>query len=182
VRKLARQAVSRHARLDYVAREPAVIANPFSGRYPGAWGRGSTPGTLAPWTGGTLRLTPNVPRAGRYDVWLSGSFASDVDVEIDGKKAGSVTGLANQGDYAPVGTVALDAGSHVVDVRYPRRALSPGTGVPLADIGPLALAPVGNRDVRVMTVPPARAGELCRRSLDWIEVVAPAAAAGAGSG
>src|SRR3954447_9436528 len=167
------------AHLEYVAREPAVIAAPYSGRYPRAWGRGSTPNTLAPWTPGTLRLTPSVPRAGRYDVWLAGSFASDVEIVVDGRRAGQVTGLANQGDYTPAGTVRLEAGSHVVEVRYPRRTLSPGTGVPLAEIGPLALAPVRNRDANVVTLPAERAGDLCGRSLDWVEVVRPAAGAAA---
>jgi hypothetical protein len=181
VRDLGRQAQRQGAHLEFVARAPAVFAAPFSGRYPRAWGRGVTPNTLAPWTGGTLRLTPTVPSAGRYDVWLAGSFASDVDVVVDGRRVGQVTGLANQGDYAPVGTVRLQAGAHVVDVRYPRRALSPGTGVPLAEIGPLALAPVADRAARVITLPAERAPDLCRRSLDWIEVVRPAApAAGVG--
>ena len=175
VRRLGREAQRRHAQLRFVARDAAVLAAPLSGRYPSAWGRGTTPGTLAPTTGGTLRLTPSVPKAGRYDVWLAGSFGSDADVTIDGKHVGQVTGLANQGDYAPAGTVTLEPGSHVAEVHYPRRALSPGTGVPLAEIGPLALAPVGNRDARVQTLPAARAGALCGRSLDWIEVVSPAA-------
>jgi hypothetical protein len=179
IRALGRRAREQGGQLAFVAREPAVIAAPYSGRYPRAWGRGSTPNTLAPWTPGTLRLTPAVPRSGRYDVWLAGSFASDVEIVVDGKRVGQVTGLANQGDYAPAGTVRLEAGSHVVEVRYPRRALSPGTGVPLAEIGPLALAPVQDRDAKVVVVPAERAGDLCRRSLDWVEVVRPAAGAAA---
>jgi hypothetical protein len=120
-----------------------------------------------------------VPSAGRYDVWLAGSFASDVEIVVDGRRVGEVTGLANQGDYAPVGTARLEAGAHVVEVRYPRRALSPGTGVPLAEIGPLALAPVANREARVATLPAERASDLCGRSLDWIEIVNPAASGAA---
>jgi hypothetical protein len=181
IKALGRQAQRTGGHLEYVARAPAVIADPLSGRYPSAWGRGSTPGTLAPWTGGTLRLTPSVPTAGRYDVWLSGSFASDVDIDVDGRRVGSVTGLANQGDYAPAGTVRLDAGAHVVEVHYPRRALSPGTGAPLAQIGPLALAPVRNRDARVATLAAERAGDLCHRSLDWIEVIKPVPGSGTAS-
>ena len=115
-------------------------------------------------------------KAGRYDVWLAGSFASDADVTIDGKHVGQVTGLANQGDYAPAGTVTLEPGAHVAEVHYPRRALSPGTGVPLAEIGPLALAPVATATRGCRRCRPRAARARCAAvRLDWIEVAGPAA-------
>ena len=83
---------------------------------------------------------------------------------------GTVTGLANAGIYAPVGRVRLARGAHAFELRYGRAALSPGTGVPLAEIGTLAIAPpLGRRPVA--TIAPERYRSVCGRSLDWLEVI-----------
>ena len=47
-------------------------------------------------------MTINVPRAGRYEAWLGGSFARGFEVRVDGKRVGDARWhLANLGQYKP---------------------------------------------------------------------------------
>jgi hypothetical protein len=131
---------------------------------------------------GFVRYEVRAARAGRYALWLGGSFGRTVTVTVDGREVGR---LRWQGNYPrqlePVGTVSLEAGKHVVEVRRSGGSLLPGTGNEVdlegttTRVGELVVAPPdAARPVR--TVSSAEAAEACASGepWDWAEVVAPA--------
>ncbi|MEJ7782459.1 MAG: hypothetical protein WKF99_07795 [Solirubrobacteraceae bacterium] len=130
---------------------------------------------------GFVRYEVRAPRAGRYALWLGGSFGRTVTVSVDGRE---IERLRWQGNYPrqfePLGTVSLEAGEHVVEVSRSGGSLLPGTGNELdlegttTRVGELILAPPdAARPVR--TVAPEEARETCASDepWDWAEVVAP---------
>ena len=129
----------------------------------------TTPGTAVAHV--TLRHA-----ARRYQLWLGGSFARGFVVRIDGHLVGSISDeLNNLGDYNQVGgPLVLAPGTHTITVTYPKANLAPGDAdsEQYTALSEIALAPLSPSPKQVQ-VPPAKAGELCHRTLDWIEVVAP---------
>lgn len=118
---------------------------------------------------GTDRVV--VPSAGRYLVWLGGSFRDRVELRVDGRTVASQQGhLEHEGQYTQLGEVDLSAGAHTVVLRQQRGGLRPGTGGADLPIGPLVLS---SADAPVRYVRPARAQLLCTKTLDWIEAVGP---------
>ncbi|HEX2703174.1 MAG TPA: hypothetical protein VHM72_07060 [Solirubrobacteraceae bacterium] len=129
----------------------------------------TTPGTAVAHV--TLRHA-----ARRYQLWLGGSFARGFLVRVDGRLVGSIANeLNNLGDYNEVGSpFVLAAGKHTITVTYPPANLSPGAAdsehyTALSEIALAPLSPAPD----LVEVSPAKATELCDRTLDWIEVVAP---------
>ncbi len=125
------------------------------------------------------RLKLSHPVAG-YQLWLGGTFSRGFDVRVDGRAVGSISDALNPvGAYERVGApLTLAAGTHTIKVIYHGESpLAPGSAdgeQPTYDqLSAVALAPPVSQ-ARYVTVTPARASELCGRSLDWIEVVAPA--------
>jgi hypothetical protein len=129
----------------------------------------TTPGTAVAQV--TLRHA-----ARRYQLWLGGSFARGFVVRIDGHLVGSISDeLNNLGDYNQVGgPLVLAPGTHTITVTYPKANLAPGDAdsEQYTALSEIALAPL-SPSPKLVQVPPAKAGELCHRTLDWIEVVAP---------
>jgi hypothetical protein len=109
-----------------------------------------------------------VVRGGRYRVWLRGSVARPIGVSIDGRRVGAASGRNSNLQYLHAGTVTLTPGPHSVQLERGAGNLDPGDGAP-SYFGPLALERIGPS--RIERIDPARAGSLCNRSLDWIEVV-----------
>jgi hypothetical protein len=173
VRRLARVARRRHATLAAAVRAPAVVADLATAIRPPWPLDPGPPTTLHPTRPGRVRTAVTVPAAGVYDAWLRGSFGRGMEVSVDGRRVGSVRDERSfAGQWIRVGVRSLGAGAHAVELRYPGGGLRPGSGQQPQDVGPLALVPRTPRPALVR-IPPARAGELCGRSLDWVEVVAP---------
>jgi len=131
------------------------------------------PGATATWT---LTLAHAV--AG-YQLWLGGSFSRGFDVRVDGRDIGSISDALNPvGAYERVGApLGLAAGTHTISVVYhgesPLATGSTDGEQPIYDeLTAIALAPPVSA-AHYVTVSPAHASELCGRSLDWIEVIAP---------
>ncbi|MDQ3768857.1 MAG: hypothetical protein M3370_05170, partial [Actinomycetota bacterium] len=128
---------------------------------------------------GFVRYEVRARRAGRYALWLGGSFGRTVTVSVDGREIGR---LRWQGNYPrqlePLGTVSLEAGEHVVEVSRSGGSLLPGTGNELdlegttTRVGELILAPP-DAAPPVRTVAPEEAREACASDepWDWAEVV-----------
>ena len=117
-----------------------------------------------------------VPAPGRYEVWLGGSFIRRLQVYVDGARVASWHEQLNEaGQWTPLGTARLRAGTHRLRLAYGDAALYPGSGGPGAAgpffaVGPLALAPVP-RAGAISYVEPAAARSLCGRRWDWIEAL-----------
>ncbi len=171
VRRLARAAGPRGALRASVAPQPAVAGLDAASAPPG-WR--ATDGVLYP-DGrgtGTGRATVTLPSAGRYEVWVGGSFRGGARVAVDGVAAGSDRHqLSFPGNWVPFATTDLSAGPHAVTVRLDGGGIHPGVhGIDRYAIGPVALVPV-DAPARVIEVPRNDADALCGRRLDWVEAV-----------
>jgi hypothetical protein len=130
-------------------------------------------GATATWT---LKLSHAIAD---YQLWLGGTFSRGFDVRVDGSRIGSISdALDPVGAYERVGApLRLAAGTHTIVVIYHgESALAPGSAdgeQPTYDaLTAIVLAPPVSQ-AHYLTVSPAHASELCGRSLDWIEVIAP---------
>jgi hypothetical protein len=138
---------------------------------PVSWQSGGSSDSVVPDGPGTVEGTITVPHAGRYDVWLGGSFQRDVAISVDGRPLGSRRiQLNNSGQWTPFGSLVLGRGLHAVTLRYGGSELLPGSGAPAFALGPVAFSLAGG-DYPVVYSDPSQAAALCGRSLDWIEAV-----------
>ena len=154
-------------------REPIVV-DVAQGSPPTAWKADpDLPGTLVPHGGGTLGFDVTVPAAGRYGLWLGGSFRRTMNVRVDGRGVGSVTHLLNNDkQYTPLAAVPLGRGPHGIELDYGGSRLAPGAGgLPFA-FGPLVLS-ADTSDHTVTYVQPEDARSLCGKRLDWVEALEP---------
>ncbi|HEX2233936.1 MAG TPA: hypothetical protein VHG69_11310 [Thermoleophilaceae bacterium] len=135
-------------------------------------------GTLVTFGPGSAQGRVVVPRGGRYEAWLGGSFGRGVTVSIDGQEVATLAYRPNyprQIEY--VGEVELDPGPHRIRISRGGGDLRPGNGDEVSRFaGPLILERLPDRSARVRTVSAAEGERICRGSqrLDWIEVVEPA--------
>jgi hypothetical protein len=82
--------------------------------------------------------------AGRYELWVGGSFRGRLSVLVDGREVASDSHKLNYtGQYVSLGEVSLDVGRHTVQLRQAGSWRSPGSGGPAPPLGPLAVTPVG---------------------------------------
>jgi hypothetical protein len=176
VAALARAARQSGGRLAYAPRPlvPTLVPTDPGVRVTGNWGPDDAqPLFVSAVRDGTIEGTVEVERAGRYDVWLGGSFGGDFRVELDGREVGGIAReLSGRGQYAEVAEgVELSAGRHTVRIVRAPRTLAPGATA--STIGPLALAPAGTEDaVPVRTVAPRAWRSICGRPADWVELIA----------
>ena len=124
-------------------------------------------GSVGAMGAGTLRGELSAP-AGRYRVWVRGTFGRGVDVEVDGHRVGRAEDVQTREQMAPVGETRLGGGSHAIGLVRGGAAPLPGDG---RDEGYQAvfLEPVA--PVLLERVPPARASSLCGRRVDWVELL-----------
>jgi hypothetical protein len=173
VLRLGRLAAASGGRLAAVVRGPATVVELGTAAFPPGWqAAGGNPDVVTPHGPGTLRASLAVPAAGRYGVWLAGTFRGTVDISIDGRHVGSAQHrLEHLGVDAPFGEISLSRGPHAVELRYGSSDLTPGSGGVPSPIGPLVLSRVTAADVPVTDVRPADARSLCGKSLDWVEAL-----------
>jgi len=175
---LAREARSASGRLAYVARPaPARFVPSQAPSRPATWRRdGGDPLALDVGRAGAVAGTLRVPAAGRFALWIGGSFARPLDVELDGRRVARAGGeLSGPGGFveAPA-PLALAAGDHAVRIARGGSALAPGAGGgPNRRLGPLMLVPLGPPAPPVRFTAPSGWRVLCGRPLDWVEVVQP---------
>ena len=116
-----------------------------------------------------LFAADDVP-AGRYDVFLGGSFRPSLDVDVGGSDLGTFRHELNwPGLFTPLGTVELGGGRVQAMLRPGSGDLRPGSGGPSESFGPLVIAEA--RGWRVETVVPGAWRSLCGKRWDWIEAV-----------
>jgi hypothetical protein len=125
--------------------EPVAELVTAATRLPPGWSRrGDDPSLVETVGPGTVQGRLRVPRAGRYQVWLRGSFGREVEVWIGGRRAGAVADeLAQPGNWIAVGQLALAAGSHEARLVREGGDLSPGNGDGPRTLGSLVLTRAG---------------------------------------
>ena len=112
-----------------------------------------------------------VPRAGRYRVWLGGTFGRGVEVRLAGRKLGRVSyQMGWEGQFFDLGTQRLSAGRQVIALERPKGAPRGGDGFPGDLLSRVMLTPA-RVDRRVRRISPQDARRLCSRRLDWVEIV-----------
>jgi hypothetical protein len=120
----------------------------------------------------TLLFDVRVRASDRYDVWLGGSFVSQLRVAVDGRPLAVRRHVLNwPGQFTPFGAVNLTAGAHRVAVSYAGPDLHPGSGGnPPFGAGPIIFSRA-RPDLSVNYVSASQAGSLCGKNLDWIEAL-----------
>ena len=107
---------------------------------------------------------------GTYSVWVGGSLRSSARLRVDGREIEARGKLLNNdGLYAELATVDLDAGVHEIAVEPTGGNLAPGTGGPSETTGPIAVGPAPGTESALERVDSSKARELCGRRWDWIE-------------
>jgi hypothetical protein len=172
VRSLARRAAAAGARIVAYARPAPVVVRADQASWPAGWDHDPAARTLVPLGPGVWRAEIRLT-AGRYALWLGGSFARGFAVSVDGRPVGRVEDqLSNLGQFVPVRALRLGAGAHTVALRYPSAGLTSGSGATGQDLlSAVVLDPLDSAR-GLLDVAPAQAAILCGRPLDWIEVVA----------
>ncbi|MEX2195790.1 MAG: hypothetical protein WD844_10940 [Thermoleophilaceae bacterium] len=129
--------------------------------------------TVRPVGPGRVEGSITVPAAGRYEVWLQGSFSRPVSVELDGREVGSVEPrLSPRGGWERVGVADLGEGGLPVAVVRPDGGIAPGDHGRNRLIGPVVLRPVlGDPRADVERVPPAAGRVACEATVDWVEAI-----------
>jgi hypothetical protein len=137
------------------SRPPAAYRLVRSGRFYEVWQRGKTisAGAAMPCAErpavygvpeGAAPVSVTVPRSGRYEVWVGGSFRGRVTTVVDGQELGSREHrLGWAGQFVSLGQVSLAGGRHEVLLRRTSPRLRPGTGGAQLPLGPLVLSPLG---------------------------------------
>jgi hypothetical protein len=149
-----------------------VLVVPFPARsLIAGWTAGSVPGTVDPKGSGRFSSDVRLASAGRYVLWIGGSFVGKITASIDGNETGHARHqLEWPGQYVELGGMSLAAGVHRIDLRYDLGGWRPGShGLAPFSLGPLVLARADAR--RVVSVAPSAARSLCGRRLDWVEAV-----------
>ncbi|HEU4942613.1 MAG TPA: hypothetical protein VFT18_05060, partial [Gaiellaceae bacterium] len=137
------------------SRPPAAYRLVWSGRFYEVWRRGENISAGAPVpcpdrpallqvSALPAAVEVSVPRSGRYELWLGGSFRGRLAASVDGRRIGSDRHRLNYaGQYVSLGQVVLAAGPHTIALRQETSWTQPGTGGPAPPVGPLALTPAG---------------------------------------
>ena len=166
VRALARSARPGD-RLVGAARPRAARLSPVRVTVPPRWQiSGDVKGSVTTAGPGAMRGTLNA--AGRQVVWVRASATRALTVYVDGRRVGQAKQINTPDQWIRVGTVDLRPGPHKIEVRRGGASWRPGDSA-YGTLGPLVLAGAGRS--RLVSVPPARAGELCGRPWDWVELV-----------
>jgi hypothetical protein len=174
VRQLAASARKEGASLAAAVRAPAVIGDLSNASRPPGWPTTTGPPAQSyPRGAGAAVLGMTVPTTGDYDVWVQGSFARGIEVSVDGERVGGNARdeRSFSGQWINFGVRRLEAGRHEVELRYPGGSAAPGTGQQPETIGPVALQPRSPRP-ELLHVSPENAQSLCKKPLDWLQVVA----------
>lgn len=107
--------------------------------------------------------------AGRYRVWVKGTFGRGVDVQVDGRSVGRAEEIQSLEQMALAGEVTLRDGSHTISLLRGGPGLTPGNGRS-EGYDAVFVEPVTEPVMR--EVPVEEAESLCGRRADWIELVA----------
>ena len=124
---------------------------------------------------GTLHATFRLPHGGLWELWLKGDIMREVHIAIDGRLLGSL-GSQLGGNSLVANTLSplsasLSTGPHTLTITRSGASLAPGDGG-AAVLAGIFLTPAGSAGQPTLTIVPVdRERSLCRRPLQWIELV-----------
>lgn len=175
VQALGRTAARAGAQLIAYQRPQPVVARGDQLVWPAGWVHDAASHTLFPNRPGTAVARIRVSGDQAYELWLGGSFSRGFQVSVDGRYVGQVKDqLRSIGGYAPVTSLYLSPGIHAFAMTYPHAGLTPGSGDNAqTSLTAISLQPLQRPRAEMLTLAPSQARDLCGRSLDWIEIVAP---------
>lgn len=156
------------------ARSPQLVRIALNrSPHPRRWGHEH--GGLVMSSPGTLHATFELPRGGRWLVWMQGQIMPTVELRLDGRALASVSGQLDGNslvpDTVPAVEVQAGAGKHrIAVVRRGGEPLAPGEGGP-AVLDAVFLTPASEpAGGRLVTLPAPRWRELCRGGYEWAEL------------
>jgi hypothetical protein len=172
VHRLARRA-GRDGVLAAVERSPEVVVPLSRAIHPPSWPNNRVDATrLDPDSEGSVEANVALPSAGRYGLWVGGSFRGRLEVVVDGSRLSDERHeLSHFGHFLPLGNMRLAAGPHRVELRYGGADLHPGSGGQPFALGPLVASSQTAADTKITYVNSGRADSLCGKSLDWVEAL-----------
>jgi hypothetical protein len=170
LRTIARRARSAGGELAFVPRPARVVLDARGiKRRPAGWGEMAT--GLGIGTPGIARKRFTVAEGGVYETWLKGNFGRAIEVSVDGRPLGSVSGQSgNEGNYARAGSVRLSPGTHVLELERGGGSLRPGDGTP-TNLDAVVFERAEGRASAVRVLEPSRWRLLCGKLVDWVEIV-----------
>jgi hypothetical protein len=129
-------------------------------------------GAVVTYTPGHASGELTVAGHARYVVWVQGDFPRPLEVQLDGRTVGSVSGTDTPGQWTRAATVDLAPGTYRAHIFRPggHRWFGPGEWR-AGTIGAVALQ--REEPERMLTVAPARWRTLCGTQADWVELVRP---------
>jgi hypothetical protein len=148
-----------------------IVVNLGEETHPKAWASGERNWVNLSDPGKEL-FTVDITHAGRYGIWLGGSFAVPVAISVNGLEITTQRyELSEEGDPVPFGVLPLSTGEYTIGVNYNGGEWwRPGSGGSIPSVGPLFI----QRELpeqSPITVPVTEARSLCGRTLDWIEAL-----------
>jgi hypothetical protein len=171
---LAARARREGGRLAYVERPDVPVLSPHVMVRPPEWPPfGGDPLSVTTYgPPGTAAAAVEVPRAGRYQVWVQGRFDRALSVDVADRRVGKVgpRELGPAGQAFRIGAIDLQAGRAGIVVTRPDNDLAPGDAGTSRLLGPVILQPADDAQ-RVAEAAPDVYRGLCGRRLDWVEVV-----------
>jgi len=145
----------------------------YSADRPFGWGLvPGQPGAIVANTPGHAKGVLKVPTDGRYAVWVEGDFPRAIQVYVDGRRVGAVSGSNTPNQWLKAATVQLEQGSHSVRVvkEAGRRHFGPQEwGIGVVGAASLQL----EAPERLLPVSLERWRSLCGARVDWVELVRP---------
>jgi hypothetical protein len=146
----------------------SVMVKLPTGGLPSGWkSRKRFPGAVLPSRSGSLEIPFELPRDGRWQVWVGGAVLGQLSLRIDDDTVATIRHRVNRpSEYEPVARVTLASGRHLLAFDYRERLL--GGMNDRFPMGPVALTPIGAPDNPIV-LPARRVNSLCGERLDWIE-------------
>lgn len=151
-------------------RFPAPVSTVVGGlTAPAGWSQ-LTSGVVVPSGGGELAVQLSVPAAGRYGVWIGGSFRGTLHATIGGASPATTLSARNHlnpsGMWLRLGEVDLAAGSQLVTLRLESGGWRGGSSGPAFPLGPFALA---QEPQNALHTRPSTDPNVCEFPYDWVE-------------
>jgi hypothetical protein len=173
IHEIADRAAESGAHLVAYQRPEPIVVRADETVWPGAWLYDPASHTLTANEPGQVVSHINLNVSRPYGLWLGGSFTRGFEVSVDGQHLGTVKDQIQPiGGYAHVADLFLAAGVHTITLTYPEPDLTPGdANNSYTSLNAISLEPL-KPPSKLLSVPTDKAGSLCGRPLDWIEIVA----------
>jgi hypothetical protein len=168
------------AEIAYAQASPAIVTGVPQGIHPDYW-RVAGPNTVIATGAGTSQLHIQLPRSGRYDIWLQGSVGRPLTFYLDRRRLTSIgyeERYPNQ--FLLVDKTTLPGGMHTMRVVRGNGSLHPGSGDPASDpvgrtIGAIVFTVEDSSADRVHVAPASKAAQICAAPIgyQWLEILKP---------